>query len=87
MTTAIATNKQRYDSVFMNALELKPRDLSANLTYNSVKSWDSVGHMSMMAALENEFDIMMDTEDIIDFSSYLKGIEILGKYGVELDSN
>jgi acyl carrier protein len=38
--------------------------------------------MSMMAALESEFDIMLETEDIIDFSSYMKGIEILTKYEV-----
>ena len=43
---------------------------------------DSVGHMSLMAALETEFDIMMDTEDIIDFSSYPKGMQILAKYKI-----
>ncbi len=85
MTTATATNKQRYDSVFTSALELQPQDLTENLLYNSVKSWDSVGHMSMIAALETEFDVMMDTEDIIDFSSYYKGFEILAKYGVQID--
>jgi acyl carrier protein len=84
MTTATATNKQRYDSVFMNALELQPADLTETLLYNSVKTWDSVGHMSMIAALETEFDIMLDTEDIIDFSSYCKGFEILAKYGVQI---
>jgi hypothetical protein len=39
--------------------------------------------MSLMAALETEFDIMMETDDIIDFSSYLKGIEILSKYEIK----
>jgi acyl carrier protein len=67
------------------SLDLQPQDLTANLIYNSVKSWDSVGHMSLMAALENEFDIMMETEDIIDFSSYLKGMEILAKYQVQIE--
>ncbi len=83
--TITATNRQRYDSVFLMSLDLQPQDLTANLIYNSVKSWDSVGHMSLMAALENEFDIMMETEDIIDFSSYLKGMEILAKYQVQIE--
>ena len=84
MTTATAeTNKQRYDKVFMEALSLGAEDLGANLIYNSVAAWDSVGHMSMMAALEAEFDIMMETEDIIDFSSYAKGMEILSKYEIQ----
>ena len=77
------TNKQRYDKVFLEALNLQPQDLNDNLVYNSVASWDSVGHMSMMAALETEFNIMMETDDIIDFSSYAKGMEILVKYEVQ----
>jgi len=77
------TNKQRYDKVFMEALNLQPPDLNDNLIYNSVAAWDSIGHMSTMAALETEFDIMMETDDIIDFSSYPKGMEILAKYDIQ----
>ena len=77
------TNKQRYDKVFMDALNLQPQDLNDDLIYNSVAAWDSVGHMSMMAALETEFDIMMETDDIFDFSSYPKGMEILSKYEIQ----
>lgn len=76
------TNKERYDKVMTEALELQPQDLNEGLVYNSVPEWDSVGHMSLMAALETEFDIMMETEDIIDFSSYFKGMQILAKYKV-----
>ena len=47
------------------------------LEYQAVTEWDSVGHMTLIAALEDAFDIMMDTDDIIDFSSYEKGKEIL----------
>lgn len=82
-TTTVLTNRQRYDKVFMEALNLQPQDLNESLVYKSVAAWDSVGHMSMMAALETEFDIMMETEDIIDFSSYQKGAAILAKYTVE----
>ena len=84
MTSATAeTNKQRYDRIFMEALNVPAEELGENLIYNSVAAWDSVGHMSMMAALETEFDIMMETDDIIDFSSYAKGMEILAKYEVQ----
>lgn len=76
------TNKERYDTVFTEALNLPPAALNESLLYNSVPGWDSVGHMSLIAALEAEFDIMMETEDIIDFSSYAKGMEILAKYKV-----
>ena len=39
--------------------------------------------MAMMAALEREFDIMLETDDIIDFSSYPKGMQLLAKYEVQ----
>lgn len=77
-------NSEKYDRIFMEVLSLQPEQLDGNLVYNSVPTWDSIGHMAMMAMLENEFDIMLETEDIIDFSSYHKGKEILGKYDVKL---
>ncbi|MEI7892295.1 MAG: acyl carrier protein [Myxococcales bacterium] len=77
------TNKEKYDSVFMECLGLGADQLSEALVYNSVKAWDSVGHMAMMAALEREFDIMLETDDIIDFSSYPKGMQLLAKYEVQ----
>ena len=55
----------------------------AGLKYQGTELWDSVGHMTLVAALEDAFDIMFDTDDIIDLSSYEKGQEILKKYDVE----
>lgn len=78
------TNKERYDKVFVESLSLQPQDLNELLVYNSVSAWDSVGHMSLIAALETEFDIMLETEDVIDFSSYDKGMQTLAKYKVAI---
>lgn len=77
------TNKQKYNTVFMNCFSIDESALSDSLVYNTISAWDSVGHMKMVAAMEETFDIMMDTEDILDFSSYEKGFELLAKYGVE----
>jgi acyl carrier protein len=76
------TNLEKYNSVFMENLQITEEQL-AGLQYQGVELWDSVGHMSLVAALEDEFDIMIDTDDIIDLSSFEKGKEILAKYGVE----
>lgn len=73
---------ERYNQIFMNCFELQAEQLNAELLYNSIELWDSVGHMAMIAEIEEVFDIMMDTEDIIDFSSYEKGQEILRKYDI-----
>lgn len=76
------TNLKKYNNVFMENLQIA-EDQLAGLQYQGVELWDSVGHMSLVAALEDEFEIMIDTDDIIDLSSYEKGKEILAKYGVE----
>lgn len=78
------TNKERYDKLFMESLSLRADQLGDALVYNSVPTWDSVAHMALMAALESQFDIMLETDDIIDFSSYPKGMQILAKYGVDI---
>lgn len=75
-------NLERYKAAFKTALQIE-ESVIEGLVYQGVDSWDSVGHMNLVAELEDEFDIMMETDDIIDFSSYEKGIEILGKYGIE----
>lgn len=77
------TNLEKYNKTFINSLEVSA-DLLQDLKYQDIPSWDSVGHMNLMATLEEAFDIMMDTDDIIDFSSYEKGKEILKKYDVEI---
>lgn len=76
------TNMDKYENAFIGTFEVE-KDVLEGLTYQSIPSWDSVGHMSLIAALEEAFDIMMDTDDIIDLSSFEKGKEILEKYDVE----
>lgn len=70
------SNVAKYNQVFCECLEIS-EDRLAGLTYQSVESWDSVGHMGLISMLEEVFDIMMDTDDIIDLNSYEKGMEIL----------
>ena len=77
------TNLEKYIAAFEECIEVSGDQLET-LEYQGVGSWDSVGHMSLMAALEDAFDIMLDTDDIIDFSSFQKGKEILKKYEIEL---
>ena len=78
------TNIEKYNRAFMETLEVSENQLSG-LKYQSIPAWDSVGHMSLVAALEDAFDIMLDTNDIIDLNSYEKGKEILAKddYGIQ----
>ena len=77
-------NKEKYNKVFVDCFCVAEAVLNENFTYQCIAAWDSVGHMGMIAALEDSFGIMMETEDIIEFGSYTIGIEKLKKYGVDI---
>lgn len=79
------SNREKYDQAFVIAFEIKESQL-VGLQYQDVEAWDSIGHMNLVAELEDAFDIEMETDDIIDFSSYEKGIEIMRRYDVEIES-
>jgi acyl carrier protein len=76
------TNIEKYEKAFIDTFSVSS-DKFGKLKYQDIDGWDSVGHMSLIAAIEEAFDIMFDTDDIIDFSSFEKGKEILKKYNVE----
>ncbi len=75
-------NEKKYRELFVEILGVNDDELD-NLEYMGVSGWDSLGHMNLIAGIEEAFDIMMDTDDIIDFSSFKKGKEILAKYDIE----
>jgi acyl carrier protein len=76
-------NMEKYEKAFTDTLGISNSEL-VELKYQHIPEWDSVGHMALIAALEEAFGIMFDTDDIIDLSSFEKGKEILKKYNVEL---
>lgn len=76
-------NLEKYGETFRKIFGVAEEALPA-LAYQSIAPWDSVGHMRLMAEIESAFGILLDTEDIVGFSSYETGKEILGKYGVVL---
>ena len=77
------TNREKYNKAFMEALDVEENQL-AGLKYQDVPAWDSVGHMGLISELEDAFDIQFETDNIVDFGSYEKGIELLKKYDVEI---
>ena len=76
------SNMEKYIQAFIETFEIESSDLTDTLEYQSIKAWDSVGHMALMATLEDEFDVMLEMDDIVDFGSYKTGIKTLEKYGI-----
>lgn len=78
------TNLEKYNQAFMEVFNVDPSILNDDFAKNSVDEWDSVHQLNIIALLEESFDIMFDPEDIMEFTSYGKGRDILKKYDVEL---
>ena len=74
----------KYSEIFKTALNVSADKVNENLKYNEIDEWDSIGHMTLMASLEEEYKISLETDDIVDFSSFKKGIEILKKYNIAI---
>ena len=71
------TNKAKYQKIFIESLSIDTKAFNENLKYNEIPEWDSIGHMTLVSGLEDGFQISMETDDIVDFSSFKRGIDIL----------
>ncbi|MBX9634930.1 MAG: acyl carrier protein [Magnetospirillum sp.] len=67
-------------TVFRQTFELAADAETDNLAYRAIPAWDSIGHMRLIAAIETEFNIMLDTDEVLDLSSFAKALEIIGRY-------
>ena len=76
-------NQEAYKKVFMDVFGVAEAALDENFTTDNEEKWDSVRQMTLVTALEDKFDIMIDIDDIYELTSYAKGMEIVSKYGVE----
>lgn len=74
---------QRLEKAFAEGLGISKRTDFEHLEYRGIEEWDSVAHMQLVSEIEDEFDLMLDTDDVIDMSSFRRAREILGKYGIQ----
>ncbi|MET8761247.1 acyl carrier protein [Lentzea sp. NPDC004782] len=72
----------RLRGVFVDALQLDDSVDVENLKYRDIEEWDSVGHMALVAAIEDEFDVQFETEQVIDMSSFKVAVDMLKGFGV-----
>jgi len=79
----VSENEKKLREAFASGLSLPEADINEDLQYATSQGWDSIAHMALIASLDSTFDIMIDTDDVIDLSSYPKAREILTKYGIQ----
>ena len=76
------SNTQKYKKAFIEGLGVNEKIITDKLKYNDIPEWDSIGHMTLMSNLEEAFSITIETDDIVDFGSFKKGMDIPGKYKI-----
>jgi len=84
MELTYMSNLEKYQNAFKETF-LVDLNVLPELKYQSINEWDSVGHMGLMAALEETFEVEFEIDDIIDFSSFNFGKTIMAKYDIEID--
>ncbi|WP_342508870.1 acyl carrier protein [Sporosarcina sp. FSL K6-2383] len=78
-------NTDKLKFIFAEALEIDESLVVDELAYNSIAEWDSIAHMALVTEIDDQFDIMLDTDDVLDMSSFAKAKEILAKYEISFD--
>jgi acyl carrier protein len=83
LVRGIMMNEQKLREIFAESLGIDLATVTDDLTYNGIPEWDSIAHMALISEIDDQFDTMLDTDDVLDMSSFAKAKEILTKYDVE----
>jgi len=75
--------RERLRSVFVTAFELSPDDDVENLRHRDHPRWDSIGHLSLVVAIEDEFEVELDSNQLIGISTFDAALATLRELGVD----
>jgi acyl carrier protein len=76
----LMTVRDRVFGAFKESFDLEDDADTSKLVYQEYPAWTSIGHMILVAALESEFDTMLETDDILEMSNFEKAVSIMSKY-------
>jgi acyl carrier protein len=66
--------------IFATELKIANSDVTDQLAYAVHPKWDSLAHMSLVAAIEDKFDIYFEPDDVVDMSSFAVAKAIVKTY-------
>jgi acyl carrier protein len=82
--TPMSENLNKLKSAFVENVGATEQSDWNSLAYGSTPGWDSVAHMALVAAIEEKFDIMLSTDQVIGMSDFTKAQEIVRSHGIDL---
>jgi acyl carrier protein len=78
------TTQEKLISAFSSGLGVPVSQEIATFEYRKIPQWDSMGHMQLVLEIESTFDIMLDTDEVLDLSSFNKAVEIIERRGLSV---
>ncbi len=78
-------SKEKYDDIFTSIFSVDCSSLNDTFNFKDIEAWDSLTHLTLITELEDAFDVMFETDDILHFGGYENGKKILTKYGVRFE--
>lgn len=77
-------NTEKLHQAFAQGLSIPANAIHSELAYQGITAWDSMSHLFLIAALEDTFQIQIETEDILEMSSYQRITSVLKKYDISI---
>ena len=78
-------NLERYNNAFISVFDVSVDQLNDEFTFKGVEKWDSVSHLALISELEDTFDVLLDSDDILHYESYENGKRILERMGISFE--
>lgn len=79
------SNREKYQKIFKEIFNVDGRELNEGFIFKDISNWDSFTHLTLISELEDTFEVMFESEDILHFGGYMNGMEILKRYGVDFE--
>lgn len=79
------SNREKYQKIFKEIFNVDGRELNEGFNFKDISNWDSFTHLTLISELEDTFEVMFESEDILHFGGYMNGMEILKRYGVDFE--
>lgn len=74
-------NYEKYLDAFVSLFDAEA-EVVKHFTQNSTEEWNSASHMALIANLEDAFNVEFEPEEILAFTSFQTGMEVLKHKGI-----
>ena len=79
------SNKEKYQQIFKEIFSVDGSELNEKYNFKDISTWDSFTHLSLISELEDAFEVLFESNDILHFGGYMNGMRILKKYGINFE--